>query len=73
MQELLGKIAKLKAAVVGDIILDHYVWGDATRISAEAPVPIVRVERESYAAGGAANVPEEILGDDDKINKDAPR
>jgi D-beta-D-heptose 7-phosphate kinase/D-beta-D-heptose 1-phosphate adenosyltransferase len=43
-------------AVVGDLILDHYVWGRVARISPEAPVPIVRVERESSRLGGAANV-----------------
>ena len=37
-------------------MLDHYVWGDANRVSPEAPVPVVGVERDSYAAGGAANV-----------------
>ncbi len=42
--------------MVGDIILDHYIWGDASRISPEAPVPVVEVERDSYVAGGAANV-----------------
>ena len=42
--------------MVGDVILDHYLWGDATRISPEAPVPIVHVERDTYVAGGAANV-----------------
>ncbi len=56
MKALLDKIAGLKILVVGDIILDHYIWGDASRISPEAPVPVVEVERDSYVAGGAANV-----------------
>ena len=56
MQTLLGKIARLRILVIGDLMLDHYVWGDATRISPEAPVPVVKVERDSYTAGGAANV-----------------
>lgn len=42
--------------VIGDLILDHYIWGDAYRISPEAPVPVVSVERDSHSAGGAANV-----------------
>jgi D-beta-D-heptose 7-phosphate kinase/D-beta-D-heptose 1-phosphate adenosyltransferase len=42
--------------VVGDLMLDCYVWGRVDRISPEAPVPVVRVERESESAGGAANV-----------------
>jgi len=37
-------------------MLDHYVWGDASRISPEAPVPVVQLERETDTAGGAANV-----------------
>ncbi len=45
-----------RLAVVGDLMLDLYVWGNATRISPEAPVPIVHVERETNCLGGAANV-----------------
>jgi len=53
---LLGAIAKRRVLVVGDVMLDHYIWGDATRISPEAPVPVVEIGRESWTAGGAANV-----------------
>ncbi len=42
--------------VIGDVMLDHYIEGEITRISPEAPVPIVNVKREWYAPGGAANV-----------------
>jgi len=42
--------------VVGDAILDHYMWGDVQRISPEAPVPVVQVHRETSGFGGAANV-----------------
>ena len=42
--------------VVGDMMLDHYIWGSAHRISPEAPVPVVHVERDTYSGGGAANV-----------------
>lgn len=42
--------------VLGDIMLDEFVWGDVTRISPEAPVPVVEVRRESAHLGGAANV-----------------
>jgi D-beta-D-heptose 7-phosphate kinase/D-beta-D-heptose 1-phosphate adenosyltransferase len=56
MQQLLESIGRLRILVIGDLMLDHYVWGDATRISPEAPVPVVNVERDTFTAGGAANV-----------------
>jgi len=55
-RNLLKKIAGLRILVVGDAMLDHYIWGDATRISPEAPVPVVECDRETNTAGGAANV-----------------
>jgi len=42
--------------VVGDLMLDRYLWGQVDRISPEAPVPVLKLQRESFAAGGAANV-----------------
>ena len=42
--------------VIGDLMIDHYVWGDIARISPEAPVPVVEVQSEEYKLGGAANV-----------------
>ena len=56
MQALLGKMRQVRILVVGDIMLDRYLWGDADRLSPEAPVPVVRVTRETCTAGGAANV-----------------
>lgn len=53
---LLKKIAGVRVLVIGDVMLDHYIWGDATRISPEAPVPVVDIARDSHTAGGAANV-----------------
>jgi rfaE bifunctional protein kinase chain/domain len=50
------KLASARVLVIGDIILDAYVWGDATRISPEAPVPVVEVREETRTLGGAANV-----------------
>jgi len=47
--------------VVGDLILDHYIWGRVSRISPEAPVPVVHVDSESVRLGGAANVFSNIL------------
>ncbi len=49
-------ISNCSIGVVGDLILDQYIWGHATRISPEAPVPIVKVERKTTTLGGAANV-----------------
>jgi len=53
---LLKKIARLRVLVVGDLMLDRYVWGDATRISPEAPVPVIDIFKETWTAGGAGNV-----------------
>jgi len=50
------RFASASIAVLGDVMLDRYFWGDAERISPEAPVPIVRVTRRSRRLGGAANV-----------------
>jgi D-beta-D-heptose 7-phosphate kinase/D-beta-D-heptose 1-phosphate adenosyltransferase len=56
LPELLEKIAHRRLLVIGDVMLDHYQWGDATRISPEAPVPVVNISSESDTVGGAANV-----------------
>ena len=56
LPSLLRKISGLRILVIGDVMLDRYIWGDATRISPEAPVPVIDVSRESWTAGGAANV-----------------
>ncbi|MBI2422814.1 MAG: hypothetical protein HYV27_08285 [Candidatus Hydrogenedentes bacterium] len=45
-----------RVGVVGDLMLDRYVWGEATRISQEAPIPVVSVRKETARPGGAANV-----------------
>ncbi len=46
--------------VVGDVMLDEYIWGEVERISPEAPVPVVRVQSETWVPGGAANVAHNI-------------
>src|SRR5512138_2611600 len=56
VDELLSAIGTRKVVVLGDVMLDEFVWGDVTRISPEAPVPVVDVRRESIHLGGAANV-----------------
>jgi D-glycero-beta-D-manno-heptose-7-phosphate kinase len=54
--ELLDRFAGRRVLVVGDLMLDEYLWGEATRMSAEAPVPVIEVRERTFAAGGAANV-----------------
>jgi len=53
---LIERFAKLRVLVAGDLILDHYLHGSVLRISPEAPVPVLNVEKEGYLLGGAANV-----------------
>jgi D-beta-D-heptose 7-phosphate kinase/D-beta-D-heptose 1-phosphate adenosyltransferase len=53
---IINKFKNQKIAVIGDIILDKYIYGTVDRISPEAPVPIVKVTSEKYVPGGAANV-----------------
>lgn len=55
-QEILAAFGKARVLVVGDVMLDQFIWGRVTRISPEAPVPVVEFERESFMPGGAANV-----------------
>lgn len=52
----LDALSGVSVLVVGDVMLDEYVWGDVRRISPEAPVPVVEITRRSHAPGGAANV-----------------
>lgn len=54
--EILQRLRDRYIVVLGDVMLDEFVWGDVTRISPEAPVPVVDVLRESVHLGGAANV-----------------
>ena len=58
---LLDRIAGRSVLVVGDLMLDHFVYGRVTRISPEAPVPVVQFDREEYRLGGAANVASNIV------------
>src|SRR5919112_6915869 len=54
--EILKTLQDRYILVLGDVMLDEFVWGDVSRISPEAPVPVVDVRRESVHLGGAANV-----------------
>ena len=53
---LLDKLASPRVLVVGDVILDRYVAGDVERISPEAPIPVLKVQRAELRVGGAGNV-----------------
>lgn len=55
-EALLGRLQGCKVAVLGDLMLDEYLFGEVNRISPEAPVPIMRVVKEHWVLGGAANV-----------------
>lgn len=56
VRKLLRAARKTQILVVGDAMLDQFVWGQVSRISPEAPVPVLEFERESFMPGGAANV-----------------
>ncbi len=58
---MINKFKGKNILVVGDIMLDEYVWGSATRISPEAPVPVVEIRKRTYHPGGAANTVSNIL------------
>src|SRR3954466_12696191 len=56
LKEILGRAKTKRFLVIGDLMLDEFVWGKVGRISPEAPVPVVEVTGESFYPGGAANV-----------------
>lgn len=56
VEELLAAARRQRLVVIGDVMLDQFIWGNVTRISPEAPVPVVEFARESFMPGGAANV-----------------
>ncbi|MFZ5758859.1 MAG: D-glycero-beta-D-manno-heptose-7-phosphate kinase [Thermodesulfobacteriota bacterium] len=56
LRDAITKFSSTRILVIGDIIVDHFIWGTVTRISPEAPVPVVNVTDESLLLGGAANV-----------------
>jgi len=55
-RSIVSNFKNVKVMVIGDLILDEFVWGDVSRISPEAPVPVVWVKKESFMPGGASNV-----------------
>ena len=61
LERLVRGFARVRLLVVGDVMLDEYLWGDVERVSPEAPVPVVHVRRESRALGGAGNVVRNVV------------
>jgi D-beta-D-heptose 7-phosphate kinase/D-beta-D-heptose 1-phosphate adenosyltransferase len=62
LEELVRRFQGLRLLVIGDIMLDEFIWGRVKRISPEAPVPVVEVDRETCYPGGAANVARNLRG-----------
>jgi D-beta-D-heptose 7-phosphate kinase/D-beta-D-heptose 1-phosphate adenosyltransferase len=60
-EQILTSARERRIVVLGDVMLDEFIWGDVSRISPEAPVPVVDVKRESTHLGGAANVLANLL------------
>ncbi len=60
-QEILNQFPNHKLIVLGDLMLDEFIWGEVRRISPEAPVPVVEVKRESWHLGGAGNVVSNLI------------
>src|SRR6516162_6446087 len=56
LEKLIERFPGRRIAVLGDCMVDRYLWGHVDRISPEAPVPVVEIERESATLGGAGNV-----------------
>jgi D-beta-D-heptose 7-phosphate kinase/D-beta-D-heptose 1-phosphate adenosyltransferase len=62
MIEKIERFAKSRILVVGDLMLDRYLWGDVERISPEAPVPVFRVKEKTEVPGGAGNIVSNLTG-----------
>jgi D-beta-D-heptose 7-phosphate kinase/D-beta-D-heptose 1-phosphate adenosyltransferase len=61
LEDVIEAFSDVRLLVVGDLVLDEYVWGDVERVSPEAPVPVVRVTEETVVLGGAANVARNLV------------
>ena len=61
LTDALDGLPGVRVLTIGDLMLDEYVWGRVSRISPEAPVPVVEVEEHSHVPGGAANVASGIV------------
>jgi rfaE bifunctional protein kinase chain/domain len=61
LKDYVDRFSEARVLVIGDVMLDEFIWGDVSRISPEAPVPVVEVRRETKMLGGAANVIRNIV------------
>jgi rfaE bifunctional protein kinase chain/domain len=61
LKNIISNFSKANILVVGDLILDEYIWGDVERISPEAPVPVVWAKKRTFVPGGAANVANNLI------------
>jgi D-beta-D-heptose 7-phosphate kinase/D-beta-D-heptose 1-phosphate adenosyltransferase len=61
LERLIDAFSRLRLLVIGDLVLDEYVWGDVERVSPEAPVPVVHVREETVMLGGAANAARNVV------------
>ena len=60
LTKIISNFKKSNILVVGDLILDEFIWGKANRISPEAPVPVVWAQKKGFIPGGACNVANNI-------------
>ena len=68
LNQIIKRFSEVKILVVGDIMMDRFLWGKVFRISPEAPVPVVVVEKETFLLGGAANVVNNIHSLDGQVS-----
>jgi D-beta-D-heptose 7-phosphate kinase/D-beta-D-heptose 1-phosphate adenosyltransferase len=61
LESLIGRFKSVRLLVMGDVLLDEYLFGEVDRVSAEAPVPVVHVRREASTLGGAGNVVRNVV------------
>lgn len=59
--QIFDSFNKLRVLIIGDVMLDNYIWGAVERISPEAPVPVINVKKKSFGLGGASNVAMNVL------------
>ena len=68
LEEIIKGFSDCRVLVLGDVMVDHFIWGKVSRISPEAPVPVVNVTKETYLLGGAANVLNNIVSLGGNVN-----